>query len=415
VIMIRKLILYILTVLILMVIVGCGQQNDKQSGVSLLATDWKDISSLADGQMVNLYMWGGSDSINRYIDEWVTPRLKEQTGVVLRRVPMVDTKDILTKLISEKQVNQEKGSIDIMWINGENFKFAKDNELLWGSFTKKLPNMSAYYDVDAPDIAYDFGQATEGMEAPWGKAQFVFIYDSAHIPNPPTSMKALEQWVKDNPGKFTYPAPPDFTGSAFIRHVLYETTGGYESYLVPYDSDLFTSEVKPLWDYLKNIEPYLWRKGETYPEYLGKLDLLYSSGEIWMTMGYDPARASNEIKNGVFPSTTRTFVLDEGTLSNTHYLTIPFNSTKAAGAMAAINFMLSPDAQITKFDPAYWGEDMALNPAKLTAKELERVTLIDRGEATLSADHLATHRVPEIASDYIQALEKGWTQHVAKQ
>jgi putative spermidine/putrescine transport system substrate-binding protein len=402
---------------------GCSQISKKSnaneasksnSSSSLLRAKWDDVLTEAKGQNVNMYMWGGSDSINKYIDEWVAPRLKNETGVNLKRIPVNDSKDTINKLLADKQAGKKDGSIDIMWINGENFKAAKDNSLLWGSFAGTLPNIQKYVDVNAPDIANDFGLSTDGKEAPWGKAQFVFVYDSNKVRNPPKSMNELLQWAKQNPGKFTYPAPPDFTGSAFIRHVLYEQTGGYEQYTKSIDAKTLEDKAKPAWAYLNQLKPFLWREGKTYPESSTKLDQLFGSGEVWMTMGYDPANASNQIKKGFFSQSTRTFVLEHGTLSNTHYLSIPFNSVHQAGAMAAINLMLSPDAQIAKMDSAIWGEDMSLNPKKLSAEDQKRVAVIDRGEATLPSEVLASHRVPEMLSQYVDVLDKGWASNVAK-
>jgi putative spermidine/putrescine transport system substrate-binding protein len=133
-----------------------------------------------------------------------------------------------------------------------------------------------------------------------------------------------------------------------------------------------------------------------------------------MTMGYDPARASNLIKNGTFPATARTFVLDGGTLTNTHYLAIPYNAPAPAAAMAAINFLLSPGAQITKYDPQFWGEDMAIDLSTLTVEERSRLAQIDRGIATLPADVLAKKQLPEIRSEFVVELERGWQDEVAK-
>lgn len=305
--------------------------------------------------------------------------------------------------------------MDVIWINGENFRTAKENELLWGSFLEQLPNHNDYIAKDAPDINKDFGEDINGLEAPWGKAQFVFVYDQDKVKNPPKSMEELKQWVKENPGKFTYPALPDFSGSAFVRHALYEMTGGYEQYFKPLeDQDHFAETVEPLWTYLNEIEPYLWREGKTYPESLAKLDQLYANGEVWMTMGYDPARASAEIKKGLFPESSRTFVLDGGTLSNTHYLSIPFNSSHKAGAMTAINFMMSPDAQIEKLDPNNWGDLMAIDPEKLSKEDQQRVSEVDLGSATLPTDVLSSHRLPEIPATYVDVIEKGWMEHVAQ-
>ncbi|AFQ43411.1 ABC transporter substrate-binding protein [Desulfosporosinus meridiei] len=419
----RKVTTPVITIIVIAIclfLAGCSQAQNKSdpaaaaTSTDLLKANWDEVASQAKGQTVNMYMWGGSESINRYMDEWVAPRLKEDYEVTLHRAPVNDINDTVNKLLAEKQVNKKEGSVDLIWINGENFKNAKEQDLLWGSFDKQLPNFNQYIDANAPDIKDDFGLPTEGLEAPWGKAQFVFIYDSNKIKTPPTSLAQLADWVKQNPGKFTYPAPPDFTGSAFIRQALYETTGGYQQYMKPLDADSLTPKLSPLWNYLNSMETSLWREGKTYPESLAKLDQLYANGEVWMTMGYDPARASNEIKKGTFPASTRTFVLEAGTLANTHYLSIPFNSTHQAGAMVAINFMLSPEAQIAKFDPLNWGEDMSLDLEKLSPEDQRLVSEIDRGIATLPAGELASHRLPELPSAYVDVLDNGWLEYVAK-
>ncbi|MBT2570758.1 ABC transporter substrate-binding protein [Planococcus sp. ISL-110] len=404
--------------LLALTLAACSQETGNvavEETDNLLTDDWQEVSEASAGQEVNMYMWGGNDNINRYLDEWVAPRLKRDHDVELNRVPMNDSQDIINQLIDEKSAGKIEGSMDIIWINGENFKAAKDNELLWGDFTGQLPNFNEYIDQEAPEIATDFGEPVEGLEAPWGKAQFVFVHDKSKSETPPKSMDELAQWVRDNPGQFTYPALPDFTGSAFIRHVLYETTGGYEQYQRPAaEIDDLEARLEPMWQYLNDIEPYLWREGETYPESLAKQDQLFASGEIGITMSYDPALAASEVLKGRFPESTRTFVLDGGTLANTHFLSIPFNSSAKAGAMVAINEMLSPEAQIAKLSPENWGDLSALDLDKLAPEQQQAMNEVDLGEATLPLDELEEHRLPELSADYIEIIEKGWMEHVAK-
>lgn len=404
--------------LLALLIAGCSSETENgaaESAESLLTADWQEVAESSSGQEVNMYMWGGNDNINRYLDEWVAPRLKEEHDVDLNRVPMNDSQDIINQLVDEKSAGKTDGSMDIIWINGENFKAAKDNELLWGDFTSQLPNFNDYVDKEAPEIAADFGESVDGLEAPWGKAQFVFVHDEKKSVTPPKSMNELAIWVQDNPGQFTYPALPDFTGSAFIRHVLYETTGGYEQYQQPAaDIDNLESRLEPMWQYLNSIEPYLWREGETYPESLAKQDQLFASGEIGMTMSYDPALAASEVLKGRFPESTRTFVLDGGTLANTHFLSIPFNSSAKAGAMVAINEMMSPEAQTAKLSPENWGDLSALDLEKLSPEQQQAMNDVDLGEATLPLDELENHQLPELSADYIEIIEKGWMEHVAK-
>ncbi|MCT4618328.1 MAG: ABC transporter substrate-binding protein [Marinisporobacter sp.] len=395
-------------------LVGCGKTQTIEESTDVLALDWEEVVKESKGKIVNIHMWGGDDLVNRYMDEWVAPRLKESYDIELNRVPINDAKDMINKLLTEKEVDRTKGSIDIFWINGENFKISKENNLLWGSFADKLPNYNTYVDKDVLDLKYDFGEETKGMEAPWGKAQFVFIYDESKIKNPPKSMEVLKEWVKENPGKFTYPAPPDFTGSAFIRHGLFETTGGYKKYLKKLNQEEFKNEASPLWNYLNEIKPYLWREGKTYPESIAKLDRLYENGEVWMSLSYNPVHAASKIEMGQFPQNTKTFVLDQGTLANTHYLSIPFNATQKAGAMVVINFLLSPEAQMKKFDPKYWGDGSVLSYDKLSEKDQKSFDQVDRGGATLSQEVLEKNRIPEISAEYVHEIEKGWMENVVK-
>lgn len=374
----------------------------------------KSISKTEQNKTVTIYMWGGSDSINQYMDKWVAPKLKEEKNITLKRIPIETPKDIINKLATEKQAGQQEGSADIIWMNGENFKLAKETNVLFGPFVQKLSNFNKYYDKNSNDIKYDFGEATNGYEAPWGKVQFVYSYNSDKIKNPPKSFEELKQWVKDNPGKFTYPQASDFTGSAFIRQALYETSGGYSKYLKPIDENTILESSKPLWNYLNDIKPYLWQQGKSYPQSLAKLDQLYSNGEVLMTMGYDEARTSNEIKKGTFPISTKTYVFNSGTLANTHFLTIPFNSVNKEGAQEVINFLLSPEAQIAKLDPNNWGDGIALDINLLSDDYKNKVKEINRGQATLDLKELESHRVPEISAPYVNFLEKEWKDNVAK-
>lgn len=259
----------ILFFLMLILLAACGkaEKSDTASN-NVLDENWSKIKSLAKDTEVRIFMWGGDDGINRYMDEWVAPRLKDQYGITLTRTPM-DTGDILNKLITEKKAEKDKGTIDIIWVNGENFKNAKENQLLWNAFVSKLPNFNTYVDTQSLDINYDFGTPVEGLEAPWGKVQFVFLYDSAKVDHPPSTFSELKEWVKEHPNKFTYPNANDFTGNAFLRHVLYESVGGPDPLLEKgYNQQFVDANSEEMLTYLNEIKPYLWREGETYPESL---------------------------------------------------------------------------------------------------------------------------------------------------
>ncbi|WNF36244.1 ABC transporter substrate-binding protein [Bacillaceae bacterium IKA-2] len=412
----KNIFISIIAFLTIIIIAGCGQKDTAVSKESeaILEENWEDIAVLAEETEVRIFMWGGDDGINQYMDEWVAPNLMEQYGVKLVRTPM-DTHEILQKLMTEKRANKNEGTIDIFWLNGENFKNAKENDLLWGSFAPNLPNYLAYIDGESLDVNYDFGTPVDGLEAPWGKAQFVFQYDSAKVANPPTTFADLKIWMEENPGRFTYPEANDFTGNAFIRHLFYESVGDIEMLLENgYDAELANASSDQMWSYLNEIKPYLWRKGETYPQTLTDLDRLYSQGEVWMTMGYNEARAVSFIEDGIFPETTETFVLESGSIGNTHFLTVPFNSPNKSGALVAINYLLSPEAQLAKMEPGMWGENMALDPTKLGEEHQQHLATLDRGKSVLAAEILQEHLLPEVDSRYVEWIKENWLYEVVQ-
>ena len=380
-------------------------------GPEIASMSFEELEEVARGSKVRFYMWGGSTQINAWVDSVVGGYLRERYDMELMRVP-ADASVFVNRLLSEKEAGRDPGVMDILWINGENFKNAREGDILFGPFTGLLPNFADY--VDPATTISDAGYPVEGYEAPYGRAQFVMEYDSARVPNPPANYAGLADWVRQNPGRFTYPQPPDFTGSAFIRQAFYALTGGHEQYLDGFDQELFDRNVPRLWDYLNEIEPYLWREGESYPADLATLDGLFERGETSFNMTFTQTGAASKISQGWYPDSVRTFVFEGASLANTHYLAIPFNAPNKAGALVAINSILSPEIQLSKNDPQNWGDFTVLDVQKLSADMRQSFASLDLGESTLPLDILSANAVPEISSQYLEALEQGWAEHVLR-
>jgi putative spermidine/putrescine transport system substrate-binding protein len=375
---------------------------------------WGDILERAKGQTVDWYMWGGFPSTNAYVNGYVAPAVKERYGINLRQVPVTDISEVISKLLVEKQAGKNAGGqADLLWINGENFRTAKRNDLLYGPFAGRLPNQRLV-DWSRPSVYNDFGEPVENLESPWGSAQVVMIYDSARIPNPPQSMKSLLDWVRQNPGRFTYPAPPDFTGSVFVRHVFYHVSGDVDAWQGALDEDRFKSAASECFRVLRDLAPFLWRKGQTYPENPERLSQLFADGEVDFAISYHPAEASKKISDGLYQQTVRTFVFEEGTISNTHFLAIPFNAEHKEGAMVVADFLLSPEAQLQKADPAIWGDFPAIDINRLDPQWQAKFADLTRGIATLPDNVLQSHQLPEPSSEVLIRLEKEWDKQVLK-
>jgi putative spermidine/putrescine transport system substrate-binding protein len=375
---------------------------------------WDDTVKAARGQTVDWYMWGGSPAVNQYVNGYLATALEKKYGIHLRQVPVKDIAEIVSKLVVEKQAGKDNdGSVDLMWINGENFRTCKQYDLLYGPFAEKLPNQQ-YVDWSSPTVKNDFGTPVDGMESPWGSAQMVMIHDSAKIPQPPQSVAALIEWIKANPGRFTYPAPPDFTGSVFVRHIFYHAAGSVDKWQGDYSEVDFNKAAEATYAILRDLKKSLWRNGDTYPDSPVKMNNLFADGEIDFSFSYHQGEASRNILDGLFPDTVRTFVFDEGTIANTHFVAIPYNAQDKAAAMVAANFLLSPEAQLEKAIPNVWGDFPAISTSKLPKLWQEKFKTLPRGPATLGDAKLQAHQLPESPSKILVQLEKGWIEHVLK-
>lgn len=376
--------------------------------------NWDEVVAAAKGGTVNWFMWGGADNINAYVSGYVASEMKKRYDITLNRVGVSDTAEAVNLVLSEKQAgNDAKGAVDLIWINGGNFRIMRQADLLFCGYTDMLPN-NRLIDWNDPSISHDFGLPVAGCEVPWNRVQFAFAYDSARTQDPPTSIAALIDWVKRHPGEFTYPAASDFNGSVFIRHVFYHAAGGPEKLLGDFDPTLFDAVATKTWAILNEMKPYLWRQGATYPNTIAALAQLFANREVALYFDYDPAIFGINVENGIFPETTRSFGMEDGTIGNTNYAAIPFNSLNKAAAMVAANFLISAEAQYEKAKPDVWGAAPAIDIRRLDSAEQAKFTALPRNPAVIAPEILARHSLPELHPDWIDAIEKGWQEHVAK-
>ena len=392
--------------------VPATSQADTADGESLIGKSWDEITEIARGGEVNWFLWGGSDNINQYVSEFVGGILKDEYGVTLNRVGLSDTVEAVNIVLGEKESGvTDKGSVDMIWINGENFRTMKQGDLAYCGYLETLPN-NELVDWDNPAIANDFGVPVDGCEVPWSKTQFGFAYDTARTETPPKSIPELIDWVKANPGKFTYPAPPDFNGSVFVRHVFYHAAGGVDSLLGDFDQAKFDEVAAKTWEILNDLEPSLWRDGKTYPASVAALEQLYANSEVDLTFNYETAGVGLNIENGVFPPTTQGYGLSDGTIGNTNYTIIPFNSPNKAAALVLQNVLLSGEAQLQKAKPDVWGAKTAIEVSRTSEEVQAKFGAIEVHPNVVPADELAKASLPELQAAWISAIEKGWVENV---
>lgn len=379
-------------VTVALLLAACGAEAERGHGAPD-PESWDTVTANAEGQKVRWWMFGGDERINRYVDEEVIPRA-EELGVTLERVPVDDTASAVQRVIAEQRGGAtEGGSIDLIWINGENFAEGKEAGLWLEDWAQALPN-AEFVDWDDPTITSDFGVPVDGQEAPWSRAAFIYAYDEERTPEPPRTFQDLSEYATDNPGRITYPAPPDFTGGAFVRHAVQEM-GEDEAFAL-----------------LEEMKPHQWREGQTFPENEAELNRLFGDGQVDLAMSYDPNFVDTAVRQGTFPESARPYVFEGGSLQNVSYVTIPANSSNVAGALVVADLLLDPELQAIKADPDGLGIPTVLDVSTLSedrqdmfreAREDDPHQLADLGD-----------RLEELPPDRVTEIEERWQREILR-
>jgi putative thiamine transport system substrate-binding protein len=365
--------------------------------------DWDAIAKEARGQTVYFNAWAGAEPINAYI-RWAGLQTLERFGVRVEHVKISDAADVVKRVRNEKAAGKQDGTVDLVWINGENFAAMKRESLLYGPFTAKLPNFALVDVRGLPTTTQDFAEPVDGMEAPWGMAQLTFMVDSKQTPKPPQNARELLAFAKANPGRVTYPRPPDFHGTTLLKQFLLDLNPAREAFYKPVTPDAFAKASAPLWVYLDALHPHLWRAGKQFANNAAAVRQMLADGELRWALTFNPNDAANEIAAGRLQASVISYQFSGGTIGNTHFVAIPVNARAKAGAMVFANFLLSAEAQARKADLSVWGDPTVLAVKRLSAPEQSLFT----AKSAPGQVHNAAPAMPEPHGSWVEPLEKEW-------
>jgi putative thiamine transport system substrate-binding protein len=333
------------------------------------APAWPDVVAKARGQTVYFNAWAGDEKTNAFI-AWAGAEMKARYGVQVQHVRLKDTAEAVTRVIAEKAAGRSAdGTVDLIWINGPNFLAMKEQGLLHGPVTTRLPNFKWVDTTNKRSNVIDFTTAVDGYAVPWKMAQIVFVVDSARVADPtqvPRSAAELLAWARKNPGRLTHPNPSNFLGATFLKQMLYELTPELGAMQQPATDESYARLSAPLWAWYEQLRPHLWRGGKQFPENGSAQRQLLNDGEIDITLSFNPAEAAVSAAGGQLPASVRSFTLRRGTIGNTSFVAIPFNAAHKEGAMVLANFLLEPATQARAQDIAHMGNLNVLDLDKLS-------------------------------------------------
>lgn len=379
-------------------------------------THWQQVEKAGANQEVYFHAWGGDPQINAYI-QWAAKSVKDKYNINLVHVKLSDTSEAVSRVLAEKSANNNtQGSVDLIWINGANFATMSENALLLKGWSDNLPNFTLTDPNNNPAVTLDFGVPTEGMESPWGQASLTFYYDSLALKQPPKTLEELANWAQRNPGRFGYPKPPDFLGMSFLKYALVmiheqndaKTGNNLIAELNEPVSDLNREIIlEPLWDFLDKLHPSLWREGQQFLQSGAQMRRLIDDTELSLGFTFSGPEVPAAVQRYDLPPSIRSYAMSDGTLSNTHFVAIPYNASHSAAAQLVANFLLSPEAQARKQTPSVWGDKTVLVPTMLTPKQQALFTTITPHPSALPFEAI-TRTVSEPHPSWVEAIDQGW-------
>jgi putative thiamine transport system substrate-binding protein len=352
---------------------------------------WDAVVAKARGQTVHWNAWAGDERTNAFI-AWVGQQVKDRYGVTVNHVRLKDTAEAVTRVVAEKAAGRDtNGTIDLIWINGPNFLSLKTQGLLHGPITQRLPNFRFVDTAGKRSNVIDFTTPVDGFASPWRMAQVVFVYDSARIRDKgalPRSARELADWARAHPGRLTHPNVRNFLGATFLKQALYELVPDPAVLQQPATDATFDAMTAPLWAWYERLHPHLWRQGRQFPENGPAQRQLMNDGEIDVMISFSPSEAAVAIENGLLPKSARTFTFARGTIGNTSFVAIPYNSPNKEGALVVANFLLEPATQARAQDIRNMGSFNVLDLAKLPAADRARFETLTSSPALPTAAEL---------------------------
>ena len=396
-------------------VAGCssGSTSSTQTASGELnLSDWDSVLEAAKGQEVSWWMHGGRTEMNDWADNTAAALLKDKYGITLKRTGVSDTKEIVTQISSEIQSGTTEGSVDFLWVNGENFNSLKKNNYLYGPFAEQVP-AAKYYDPKARDNAYDAGIEIAGLEMTWHRYCSGYFADTAKTGEqlPSTAQEYLE-WIKQFPGHTSYPEPGDEQGTRYVFNMVANIIGRDEWSKIATDTSLTKDQIKeimaPGLSFLRDLNPYLWNEGKTFPSDQTVYNQMYADGEAYTH--FSTTWPVAKVSDGSYPSTTKCFMLKDAMLCYGSYLAIPSNAKNLAAALVAVNEFVSPELELSKYKAT--ASPSGILESTLTDAEKKEFDDVDLGSASLNPFDVQQVGISLATGNSIEVIEEIWHEEV---
>ena len=186
----------------------------------------------------------------------------------------------------------------------------------------------------------------KGAAIPYRGSSVVLAYNTDHVKSPPKTLSALLDWIKANPGKFTYNSPNSGgSGYSFAETVV-------DSLLSPallkqmdqgYDPSLEPSWKQGL-DLLHGLNKYMYGNG-VYPNGNAAVLQLLGQGQIWVAPVWSDQSLTALANGQLGPNIKLTQISNPAFTGGAAYLAVPKTAKHKKVLYKFVNYILSPPAQ----------------------------------------------------------------------
>jgi len=429
----------------------------------LASMSWDDIVAAAKGTDVTFLAWGAGGA-DPYVQQWwehLTEDVKTKYDINLTCVEQdqAETQKLTTDIESKLDA-----TYDLFWGLGSGFAPLRAVNGVWGGnkWLEKLDNYK-YLDPTNNFVTFDGSVDINGEEVPFQGLNPSLVC-SGDKWNPDLAWDASEgdvkglfhnfselaEWVKVNPGQFTYMNPTGagaFHSMSFFKEALCElTSDGNGGWKPVYDEgdDLATRRKKIqaqiddwykwgtsseaseaafiekadyLWAFLNEIAPNLLQgdNGAMYPETAPEMREYVNAGElacVFTTCTQVSNRVADAPAN--YPANPAIYMLDT-TIGSWDYVIITSNSTNKAGAMVVANEMIDPKQQLFAFETTGNGYNISLAKAGADIEKEFADSIKSMGSLTSTVEAIEAKSYTDKFGPIAAFLPAGWTQKVAAQ
>jgi putative spermidine/putrescine transport system substrate-binding protein len=194
-------------------------------------------------------------------------------------------------------------------------------------------------------VNQDLLTSVKGAAIPYRGSSVVLAYNTDHVKTPPKTLSALLDWIKANPGRFTYNSPNSGgSGYSFAETVVdsFLSQSVQSQMVTGYVPDLESNWKQGL-DYLHSLNKYVFQG--VYPNGNAAVLNLLGQGQIWVAPVWSD-QALTALKTGQLGSNIKlTQIANPSFTGGAAYIAVPKTARHKKVLYKFVNYILSPEAQ----------------------------------------------------------------------